>query len=101
MAGDLDAAAERLRATSLAGSTRYARRCGCHHALPREGGRMTSIRSLLTHRVPLLLAFFVAANGCSRAFYRTQADDEVACVVEERAQDPRWEIDDFTIQVDP
>lgn len=48
-----------------------------------------------------LLVLGLAASGCSRAFYRTQADDEVACVVEERAQDPRWQIDDFTIQVDP
>ncbi len=49
----------------------------------------------------LVLSLAIAAGGCSRAFYRTQADDEVACVVEERAQDPRWQIDDFTIQVDP
>jgi outer membrane protein TolC len=40
-------------------------------------------------------------SGCQRSFYRTQADDEVACIVDERSHDPRWALEDFTIAADP
>src|SRR5690606_36314559 len=61
-----------------------------------QGGRM-NVRHFLS--VAVLAAAGLA--GCSRAFYRTQADDEEYCVVDEKAYDPRWELQDFSIAPDP
>jgi len=50
------------------------------------------------------LAWVVAAllsAGCNRAHYRVEADDEAACLVLEKSNDPRWGLDDFTIDIDP
>ena len=41
------------------------------------------------------------ALGCNRAFYRRQADDEVYQLVGRASEDPRWPLDQFTIEPDP
>ena len=43
----------------------------------------------------------LAAVGCSRAFYRHQADREVHAVVDCAANDPRWPLENYTIEPDP
>ena len=42
-----------------------------------------------------------AASGCTRKHYRCQADQEVVGVVGSATCDPRWTIEDFTIQPSP
>jgi len=50
----------------------------------------------------LLLAGFVlsAPVGCSRSHYRVQADREVGCLIESGSTDPRWPLQDYTINPD-
>ena len=43
----------------------------------------------------------LAANGCSRAKYRREADREAHDVIAERNADPRWSTNDYSIEVDP
>ena len=40
-------------------------------------------------------------NGCNRTYYRQKADHEVAVLVEEKSNDPRWALNDFSIEWDP
>lgn len=49
----------------------------------------------------LALGAIAMLGGCTRAFYRNQADEQVYALVQEKACDPRWEIPDYTIQPDP
>ena len=42
-----------------------------------------------------------AAAGCSRKFWRRHADNEVYTIVEEAATDPRWPLDNYTVEPDP
>jgi len=39
--------------------------------------------------------------GCSRAFHRHRADEEVYALVDCASTDPRWPLDNFTIEPDP
>lgn len=39
--------------------------------------------------------------GCTRAMYRQQADAEVYAAVREKSCDPRWNLQNYTIAVDP
>lgn len=39
--------------------------------------------------------------GCTRQHYREQADQEAACLVYEKSNDPRWALPGFTIEMDP
>jgi len=41
------------------------------------------------------------AGGCNRAYYRRQADQEAYALVETGSVDPRWPLNDFTIEPDP
>ncbi len=51
---------------------------------------------------PLVAAILLTAtSGCNRTFYRRRADEEVAVLVLEKSNDPRWDLRDFTIEVDP
>lgn len=43
----------------------------------------------------------LASGGCTRQHYRVQADREVHDLVAEKSNDPRWAVDDFSIDVDP
>lgn len=52
---------------------------------------------------PFILVALVGtllAGGCNRSFYRRQADREVSEIVVSKAQDPRWEMGEFTIEPD-
>lgn len=52
-----------------------------------------------------LLAFAVLAggfsSGCTRAFYRRQADIDAYSLIREKANHPHWGLDNYTIAVDP
>lgn len=39
--------------------------------------------------------------GCSRAFYRRQADADAYALVRQKANQPHWALDNYTIAVDP
>ncbi|HLN33289.1 MAG TPA: TolC family protein [Gemmataceae bacterium] len=39
--------------------------------------------------------------GCTRAHYRVQADNETYHIIEERNQDPRWEVPRISVDVPP
>ncbi len=48
-----------------------------------------------------MLVFAVSAiSGCSRAYYRLQADQDAYNVIAERNGDPRWQADDYSIEID-
>ena len=42
-----------------------------------------------------------AMVGCHRSYYRRQADAEAARLVQQKACDPRWDIPDGDISIDP
>jgi hypothetical protein len=48
-----------------------------------------------------LLALLAATSGCSRQHYRLQADREVDALIEEKSNDLRWAVADFSIELDP
>ena len=58
-----------------------------------------------THLNGLLLAVVLinlcAVIGCHRGYYRRQADAEARRLILEKANDPRWESSDGTIEIDP
>jgi hypothetical protein len=43
----------------------------------------------------------MAAAGCTRKFYRERTDDDVNCLIQEKAQDPRWALDSHSIYPQP
>jgi hypothetical protein len=49
----------------------------------------------------LLWVATLPLTGCTRTRYRLAADDEVACLVHQNAEDPRWRLQNFTIEEDP
>jgi hypothetical protein len=48
----------------------------------------------------LLFASLLSQPGCSLKFYRNQANDEVECLVNEKSNDPRWELLNYSIFMD-
>ncbi|MCZ6863927.1 MAG: hypothetical protein O7I42_27380, partial [Alphaproteobacteria bacterium] len=49
-----------------------------------------------------LLVISAGLPGCTRGYYRRQADQEAAALVYEKSNDPRWQqLYDFTIDMDP
>lgn len=56
------------------------------------------------HPVALVVAAVIGAilmSGCNRAFYREQADMDVACMVAEKSTNPAWALPNFNINIDP
>ena len=49
----------------------------------------------------LLACAALASSGCTRAFYRRQADVDAYSLVREKATHPHWRLDDYTIALDP
>jgi hypothetical protein len=49
----------------------------------------------------LLVLAMLISSGCSRAFYRRQADVDAYRLVREKADHPHWRLDDYTIAIDP
>ena len=47
------------------------------------------------------LALVAGQSGCSRSHYRLQADREVRCLIDSGSTDPRWPLDNYTINPDP
>jgi hypothetical protein len=58
--------------------------------------------SLTRRRVPVILACLLAtlAVGCSREWYRDQADEEVAVLIEQKAT-PEWNVPFQSVEMDP
>ena len=48
----------------------------------------------------IVTVVLVAQAGCSRERYFRQADQEARCLVIEKSNDPRWDLRDFTIEMD-
>jgi len=62
---------------------------------------MLNNKTCLTTLTILLLAMSFS-SGCSRAFYRKQADQDVACMIAQKSNDPRWALPQgFNINIDP
>lgn len=64
---------------------------------------MAALRPGLISRfaLPLLMLAGLPAAGCNRTFYREGADLEVRVLVDEKSYDPRWDLPNFTIEMDP
>lgn len=58
-----------------------------------------------THTARLLLVLFASSSaallGCNREYYRKQADLEVGELVQEKSDDPRWALPEFSVEMDP
>jgi len=48
-----------------------------------------------------ILALAACSTGCTRAFYRRQADIDAYSLVREKANHPHWRLENYTISVDP
>lgn len=75
------------------------------HRQPRDAGsspqpspRSTGARGLLRSYLVLLGLCVVASLGCTRAYYRQQADNEVYSMLDLGRRDPRWDINRIEIQ---
>ena len=62
---------------------------------------LASRRIALRFMVLLAFSIVAAAGGCTRAYYRLQADREVYGLIAEKANDPRWPLEGYTIELDP
>ena len=51
----------------------------------------------------ILLAILTlcATSGCHRSYYRQQADAEAYALIREKANNPHWRLDRYTIEIDP
>ena len=77
-----------------------------HRALPattsrREQSNQRIRRERQRAILWLLGLVLIAATGCTRAFWRTQADCCAYMAVNTAAQDPQWPMRDFTININP
>lgn len=65
---------------------------------------MQRTHSSVTGRAFCLVTVLIAASastGCSRTFYRRQADIDAYSMVREKANHPHWALSDYSISVDP
>lgn len=51
--------------------------------------------------VYLCAAFLLTLTGCSRKYYRQKADGEAYSLLACASKDPRWELNDYRINIDP
>ncbi len=61
----------------------------------------SSVRPLLRLSLSGLLLAALLAAGCSRPYYRRQADCEVYRAIDCASNDSRWKMDDYSIDPDP
>jgi hypothetical protein len=61
-------------------------------------GRRVTLGSQILIAVVLLAS---ALTGCTRSHYRRAADDEVYCLIGHKADDPRWNLQDYSITPNP
>ncbi len=59
------------------------------------------MRRLLQQAAKYALVLSVLLNGCSRAFYREQADADAYSLIDQKKCDPRWPLEGYTIEVNP
>ena len=62
---------------------------------------MASLRLRFFRRTAPLVVSLGLLAGCNRTFYREAADLEVRVLVDEKSNDPRWDLQNFTIEIDP
>ncbi len=76
-----------------------------HDRLCREGTvRVIEAISSCWHSMlttALAAALLFQASGCTRVFYRKQADKEVSEILADKDRYPAWKIDDFHVYPDP
>lgn len=63
--------------------------------------KASSTNGLQIALIVIGVTVMIVAVGCTREHYRHQADREVYALVDCASSDPRWPVDDFTIQPDP
>ncbi len=56
---------------------------------------------LLTLRLGVVVLAALASTGCTRTFWRRQADIDAYALVREKATHPHWRLPNYTISVDP
>jgi hypothetical protein len=66
-----------------------------------NGYGQTLFRARRPVGVLLLILLAAMAAGCNRGRYRQQADDAAYALVHEKADNPHWPLEGYTIQVDP
>lgn len=49
----------------------------------------------------LMASMVLSIAGCNRSYYRKQADKDAERLVWEKSQNPKWALNDFTIELDP
>src|SRR5438876_10428542 len=49
----------------------------------------------------VVLSLAAALGGCTRKFYRQQADKQVAYLLDQKDHDPRWGIEQYHVYADP
>jgi len=68
---------------------------------PQARGKAGSHGATRGRRFALLALALAAIAGCSRTFYRQQADDDAYQLIAQKAAGPRWALTDFSVAVDP
>ena len=66
--------------------------------------RLAGVKKAVFRRMAWLLlavAYLAVIDGCTRSFYRKQADDEVNDVLAEKDKYPEWKIEQFHVYPDP
>ena len=53
------------------------------------------------HVLGALMALATALAGCNRAYYRRQADTEAHELIQEKANNPHWALENYSVFVDP
>ncbi len=87
------------RISTLAASVKLHRASRWHQSKCYMSALRTPHSALRTLAWLCLLALL--SSGCTRAYYRVQADNEVYDLLARGIRDPRWQLDRFAIQVDP
>ena len=60
-----------------------------------------AIRKTLTIGASIAALLLVNMTGCTRSFYRKQADHEALYILNEKGTDERWSMKDFSIDIAP
>lgn len=63
--------------------------------------RYQAIRKTFTIGASVAALLLVSMTGCSRSFYRKQADHEALYILNEKGTDERWSMKDFSIDIAP
>src|SRR5205807_3241173 len=76
---------------------------GCFMEEKRKTGNLPARWQARRRLLCLFLAFglVLAFGGCTRAFYRRQADKEVSDVLQEKDKYPQWKIEQYHVYADP